>query len=557
MVKKKYDIALVGLAVNDYQIRTETLRGQEHWVLPVVMMVEGVHHGSLGPLLYTSEELGKVPGSWNGIPITVEHPQINGEFTSANLPELIDGVVGSIFHARMEGGKLKAEAWVNIDHLRAVSEKAYEYIKEQKALEVSVGVYSEEVNIPGDFNGEEYRAAAINLRPDHLALLPGEQGACSWDDGCGIRVNTKTKNKKSMAKEIKISKADHVSALLEQGYVLNPVSNEAGYREIMQKVQTQLNTMDNGMKYHYLEDLFDNNFVYRVSGNNQSDVYYKQNYAVNEDGSVEFTDSPTPVRKETSFIAMNKNTRTKINQNKTENKMTRKLKANKECTCNVDALIANEATRFTEDDRSWLSTFTQEQLEKLMPEDEVEVEEEVVAPAANTSKAKVKTEAKKEVAANTASEKKSLVSEDEEGNVLINGKSIEDHIKGAFSETADPAAFIDNFMPDGLKGQMKTGLKMYQDNRRATIKAICDNSKFKEAQLKDYKDEDLAALHEAIVGSKANYSLAASSAHSAPDSDGAEEVEGSENAITAMLSFERVGKKEVSDKKKETTPNKK
>lgn len=544
MVKKKLDITSVTLTVNGYQLRTELLRGQEHWVLPVVMMVEGVHHGSLGPLLYTSEELGKVPGSWNGIPITVEHPQLNGEFTSANLPELVDEVVGNVFHAKMEGSKLKAEAWINIAHLKSVSEKAYEYIKEQKALEVSVGVFSEEINTPGDFNGEEYRAAATNLRPDHLALLPGEQGACSWDDGCGIRVNAKTKTK-NMSKT-KISKVEHVNALLEQGFVLTPVSNEAGYREIMQKVQGQLNTMDNGMKYHYLEDLFDDTFVYRVSSNNnQPDCYYKQAYTLAANDSVEFTDSPVMVRKETSFVAM-KLSRTKINQTKTENKMTRKLNSNKECTCNVDALIANEATQFTEEDRTWLSTLKQEQLEKLMP---VEVEkEEVEEVAANTSKTKVKTEVKKEVAANT---EKSLVSTDEDGAVLINGKTIDTYIKESLSKETDTNKFIDNFMPEGLKGQMKAGLKMYQDNRKATIKAIVDNSKFKEAQLKDWKDEDLSALHESVVGSKANYSLAASADHSSAGADdhGGEQGADSNTAITAMLSFEQKPKKASTEKK--------
>jgi len=36
----------------------------------------------------------------------------------------------------------------------------------------------------------QYNEAAKNLRPDHLALLPGGTGACSWDASCGIRANS-------------------------------------------------------------------------------------------------------------------------------------------------------------------------------------------------------------------------------------------------------------------------------------------------------------------------------------------------------------------------------
>jgi hypothetical protein len=30
-----------------------------------------------------------------------------------------------------------------------------------------------------------------NIKPDHLAILPISQGACSWRDGCGVRSNMK------------------------------------------------------------------------------------------------------------------------------------------------------------------------------------------------------------------------------------------------------------------------------------------------------------------------------------------------------------------------------
>ena len=38
-------------------------------------------------------------------------------------------------------------------------------------------------------DGQAYNAIATDLKPDHLAVLLHEKGACSWEDGCGIRAN--------------------------------------------------------------------------------------------------------------------------------------------------------------------------------------------------------------------------------------------------------------------------------------------------------------------------------------------------------------------------------
>ena len=94
----------------NYVIRSETLDGKRHIVVPVVMMVEGVHNGSQGPLLHLAEELGRFPGAWNGIPVTIQHPQDGDMFVSANSPNIINSqVVGRVFNTRFEDGKLKGE----------------------------------------------------------------------------------------------------------------------------------------------------------------------------------------------------------------------------------------------------------------------------------------------------------------------------------------------------------------------------------------------------------------------------------------------------------------
>src|SRR5690606_20175922 len=64
--------------------------------------------------------------------------------------------------------------------------------------------------VVGELNGKPYTAKQVNLRPDHVALLPGEVGACSIADGCGApRINSQA-GAMSKASEL----LDSVRALL-------------------------------------------------------------------------------------------------------------------------------------------------------------------------------------------------------------------------------------------------------------------------------------------------------------------------------------------------------
>ena len=177
---------------SEYTIKTKVYQKRKHLVVPVTMMVEGVHSGSAGPLLHTIDELGRYPASWNGIPVMINHPSKDGSPISANSPELIDNeCVGRVYNTFVEEKKLKANVWLDEAKLKEVSEDTYTCIIEKQPIEVSVGVFTDDENEEGEYNGETYEAIAHNHRPDHLALLPGGVGACSLEDGCGIRANKK------------------------------------------------------------------------------------------------------------------------------------------------------------------------------------------------------------------------------------------------------------------------------------------------------------------------------------------------------------------------------
>ena len=179
---------------------------KEHIVVPVVMMVEGVHNGSRGPVYHNPDELGRIEASWNGIPVTISHPiNEDNQFISANSPNVLEKYsVGTIFNTHLEDGKLKAEAWLDVQRLTAVSPETLDKVRKGEIIEVSVGIFNDEDEEEGDWNNEHYIAVAKNYRPDHLALLPGEVGACSITDGCGVRVNTSNEIDVKFNKEEKV-----------------------------------------------------------------------------------------------------------------------------------------------------------------------------------------------------------------------------------------------------------------------------------------------------------------------------------------------------------------
>ena len=168
--------------------RTATLEDRPHAVAPVVMLTPGAHRGSLGMLNYTAEELHRTAALWNGRPVVVYHPGLYQD-SYAGSPEVHSKQrVGVIFNARTDSrGRLTAEAWVDLDRAERIDPRVAAALRSGTAVEVSTGLYFDADGVPGyDHRGITYEATATNYRPDHLAILPDQRGACSLADGCGL-----------------------------------------------------------------------------------------------------------------------------------------------------------------------------------------------------------------------------------------------------------------------------------------------------------------------------------------------------------------------------------
>src|SRR3954467_831776 len=197
-------LAIRALSSGTY--RTEKFQGTDYIVVPVVALVEGVIQGVTAdqPELALASEFGRFPASWNGRPITIDHPfvkdnSVEGEIVrcSANSsPDVQESFqVGFIFNTKLDGTKLTMEAWIDPVKAHNHSEAARVLlgkIRKGEKIEVSTGLFTGSEQIEGSHQDRKYFGIWRGVVPDHLALLPdGLVGACSNADGCGVYANAK------------------------------------------------------------------------------------------------------------------------------------------------------------------------------------------------------------------------------------------------------------------------------------------------------------------------------------------------------------------------------
>lgn len=187
-------------ASQEAELRTETLFGREYLVIPVVALVEGVLQGmnAATPELALASEFGKVPEGWNGRPVVMNHPSVNGVPVSANSPLVLEEFsFGTLFNTRLEDNKLKTEAWIDVVRAQELGGEFESTVTrlqtEGVAVEVSTGLFATSEAKEGKYKNKKYNAIWREVVPDHLAILSeGSKGACSVEDGCGApRVNSR------------------------------------------------------------------------------------------------------------------------------------------------------------------------------------------------------------------------------------------------------------------------------------------------------------------------------------------------------------------------------
>lgn len=187
------------------KVRQVVKDGTEYLVVPMSILVPGVLNGSKGALYYPKSEVMKRQGIWNNVHILGYHPTKNGQPVSlirndgTHDPEILNtSSLGIIKNDQWTGKKRIVEGWFDVAKVKAFDQRQaaegraqiYNRLRDGQLVELSTGLYTDNENAPpgATWNGRPYAFVARNYRPDHLAILPDQVGACSTHDGCGAGV---------------------------------------------------------------------------------------------------------------------------------------------------------------------------------------------------------------------------------------------------------------------------------------------------------------------------------------------------------------------------------
>lgn len=328
------------------QTRYETLEGKQYLVVPCVMLTEGVHEGSAGPLYYPAAELAKIPDVWNSKPVVVYHPELNGQGISACDPDVFKTrKIGMLFNTKWEDGKLKTECWIDEAKANEVDERVMEAIQNGQMMEVSTGLFTDNEYVEGEWNGETYTAIARNYRPDHLAILPDLVGACSIDDGGGLLRNMKISIESDEIDE------EQIKRLID-----NFLKNELSHSDIRDKLNDKIR--GNGNMDKWVIDIYDDFFIYE-----EGDKQYYQEYSIKDD-EVKLLGLRKEAEKITQYqlsdgTMVGNNVKVEkpiLSNNLSTNKKEKQMDREKV----VDGLIGNEKSPWTEEDREMLMGLSDE-----------------------------------------------------------------------------------------------------------------------------------------------------------------------------------------------------
>lgn len=338
-------------------VRHAKMEDKEFLVVPCIMITEGVHNGSNGPLYYPKEELSKTPEVWNHKPVVVYHPVFNGVGVSACDPEILTNQkIGVLMNTKWDGkkGQLKTECWLEEEKTRKVDDRVMNALDGGTVVEVSTGLFSDYEMSEGEWNGKKYTAIARNYRPDHLAVLPDQVGACSVADGAGLLRNVAQEEKNTPA-------AFLANSLLA-------IYNSLSHSDVWDKLNV-LVRQEKGDGC-WVSDVWDDFCIYEKDG----DSFY-QEYTV-EDKEVKLKGIPIAAKKLRQYQLADG----VIVGNKTEGKEKENMRQKV-----VDSLIKNSDSSWTEDDREFLMGLTDNRFSIIVANEKpIEKPIEKPAPVINT-----------------------------------------------------------------------------------------------------------------------------------------------------------------------------
>lgn len=327
----------------------------------MVILTEGVHNGSEGAFYYPVDELSKTPVAWDHKPVVVYHPTMNGKGISACSPDVLNTQkVGIMLNTKFEGGRLKSEAWIDKSRVDLVDPRIMQAVANKEMMELSTGVFVDNDPTAGEWKGENYVGIARNLRPDHLALLPDQIGACSIKDGAGFLRNQAGSKPNLVINVLR-------KALRGMGFVDNELSFSNIRDDLATALRKKFETDMNNGPWLYVEDVYSNFVIYSLG-----EKLYRLGYTSSDTGITLSDETPVEVVRVTEYRTISGTFVGNRSQSKPTDPMNKKEL--------VDSIIGLNSV-WKETHREQLMTFNEEQLSTLQKA--LTPKTETPAPAAN------------------------------------------------------------------------------------------------------------------------------------------------------------------------------
>jgi len=169
-------------------IRKERRNGRDKIIVPSATLPDGI---VMNGISYPAEEIEKGFMSLNNTYAPLGHPTVNGMFVSASDPEGINiGWIGAHNeNVRRENGRVLLDKVIDVARANESvgGRSVLEAIEKGTPIHTSTGLFCDLEASTDD----AYEFIARNMAFDHDAILLGEDGAATPEQGVGMMVNAK------------------------------------------------------------------------------------------------------------------------------------------------------------------------------------------------------------------------------------------------------------------------------------------------------------------------------------------------------------------------------
>lgn len=174
--------------VNSDKIKKVRRNGRDIMVVPSATLPDGI---VMNGIRYPAEEIEKSYKSLERTPAPLGHPNVEGAFVSASDPEgLARGWIGAWNeNVRRENGRVFMDKVIDLATAQQTTggQSVLEAINKGEPIHSSTGLYCVLENVANAEDGAEFVARDIVF--DHDAILIGETGAATPDQGVGLLVH--------------------------------------------------------------------------------------------------------------------------------------------------------------------------------------------------------------------------------------------------------------------------------------------------------------------------------------------------------------------------------